>query len=119
MVNAKVAEVTARIIERSRQSRAKYVARMEAARNTRVQRSILSCDNLAPGFVVCGAEEKNALKLTDSANVAIITAYNDMLSAHQPFEHFPQLIKEAVHNMGSVAQVAVAVPAMCDGVTLG
>jgi len=119
VINAKIAEITARIQERSRDTRADYVARMEAARNSKVQRSVLSCGNLAHGFAACGAEEKNSLKMMDSANIAIITSYNDMLSAHQPFEHFPQIIKDAVKGMGSTAQVAGGVPAMCDGVTQG
>lgn len=119
MINARVAEVTARIQERSKDLRSDYVARMEAARNSKVQRSALSCGNLAHGFAACAAEEKDSLKMMDSANIAIISAYNDMLSAHQPFEAFPQLIKSAVKGMGSTAQFAGGVPAMCDGVTQG
>jgi len=119
VINAKVAEITARIQERSRETRSDYVARMEAARNTKVQRSVLGCGNLAHGFAACGAEEKESLKMMDKANVAIINSYNDMLSAHQPFEQFPAIIKDAVKGMGSVAQVAGGVPAMCDGVTQG
>ena len=119
MLNAKVAEITARIEERSRETRKDYEDRMEAARNNKVQRSVLSCGNLAHGFAACATEEKDSLKVMESANVAIISSYNDMLSAHQPFEQFPAQIKAAVKGMGSVAQFAGGVPAMCDGVTQG
>ncbi|NRP60575.1 phosphogluconate dehydratase [Marinobacterium sp. xm-d-564] len=119
MVHPKLAEVTERIVERSRASRADYVARMEAAKSSKVTRSTLACGNLAHGFAACGEQDKNTLKMMESANVGIISAYNDMVSAHQPFQHFPELIKQAVNGMGGVAQVAGAVPAMCDGVTQG
>ena len=119
MVHPKLAEVTERIVERSRASRADYVARMEAAKSSKVTRSTLACGNLAHGFAACGEQDKNTLKMMESANVGIISAYNDMVSAHQPFQHFPELIKKAVNGMGGVAQVAGAVPAMCDGVTQG
>lgn len=119
MIHPKLAEVTQRIIERSRETRNDYVARMEAAKDSKVSRSTLSCGNLAHGFAACGEEDKNTLKLMESANIGIVSAYNDMVSAHQPFQHFPDLIKEAVKGMGSVAQVAGGVPAMCDGVTQG
>ena len=119
MVHPKLAEVTDRIVERSRESRADYVARMEAAKSSKVTRSTLACGNLAHGFAACGEQDKNTLKMMESANVGIISAYNDMVSAHQPFQHFPELIKQAVNGMGGVAQVAGAVPAMCDGVTQG
>ena len=119
MVHPKLAEVTERIVERSRATRADYVARMEAAKSSKVTRSTLACGNLAHGFAACGEQDKNTLKMMESANVGIISAYNDMVSAHQPFQHFPELIKQAVNGMGGVAQVAGAVPAMCDGVTQG
>jgi phosphogluconate dehydratase len=119
VVHPKLAEVTERIVERSRASRADYVARMEAAKSSKVTRSTLACGNLAHGFAACGEQDKNTLKMMESANVGIISAYNDMVSAHQPFQHFPELIKQAVNGMGGVAQVAGAVPAMCDGVTQG
>jgi phosphogluconate dehydratase len=92
---------------------------MEAAKSSKVTRSTLACGNLAHGFAACGEQDKNTLKMMESANVGIISAYNDMVSAHQPFQHFPDLIKQAVNGMGGVAQVAGAVPAMCDGVTQG
>lgn len=119
MIHPTLADVTQRIIERSRETRRDYVSRMEAAKNSKVTRSTLSCGNLAHGFAACGEDDKNSLKLMESANVGIISAYNDMVSAHQPFQHFPDMIKEAVNGMGGVAQVAGGVPAMCDGVTQG
>lgn len=114
-----IEQVTARIIERSRNSRAAYVRQMQDAQEQGVHRAQLSCGNLAHGFAACGSEDKQALKLTNAVNVGIISAYNDMLSAHQPFETFPDIIRQAVHEMGSVAQFAAGVPAMCDGVTQG
>lgn len=113
-----VTEVTRRISERSRNTRADYLQRMDTARHASVQREQLSCGNLAHA---CAAAEgdQDALKLTQSANIGIITAYNDMLSAHQPFKDYPDLIKDAARSMGCTAQVAGGVPAMCDGVTQG
>ena len=119
MKHPKLVEITQRIIERSRETRADYVARMEAAKDSKVARSTLACGNLAHGIAACGSSEKDTLKLMNSANVGIISAYNDMVSAHQPFQHFPELIKNAVAGMGGTAQVAGCVPAMCDGVTQG
>jgi len=118
-MNPSVATVTARIIERSRDSRAAYLARMAQAGSQQPHRAELSCGNLAHGFAACGSRDKSALKLMNSANIAIVSAYNDMLSAHQPLETFPAQIKAAVRGMGSVAQFAGGVPAMCDGVTQG
>jgi phosphogluconate dehydratase len=80
---------------------------------------VLSCGNLAHGFAVCSPAEKAALAADVVPNLGIITAYNDMLSAHQPYETFPALIREAAREVGGVAQVAGGVPAMCDGVTQG
>ncbi|MBV1787696.1 phosphogluconate dehydratase [Marinobacterium sp. D7] len=118
-MNPTVAAVTERIIERSRQTRADYLALMEQARRNKPHRTELSCGNLAHGFAACGGEDKNRLKLMQRANVGIVSAYNDMLSAHQPLERFPALIKEAASGMGCTAQFAGGVPAMCDGVTQG
>ncbi|WP_048649515.1 phosphogluconate dehydratase [Nitratireductor soli] len=111
--------VTARIRERSRASRETYLGRLDEAAGQAVHRSVLSCGNLAHGFAACGPTDKAALAGDRVANIGIITAYNDMLSAHQPFEPFPNLIKEAAREAGGVAQVAGGVPAMCDGVTQG
>ena len=111
--------VTKRIISRSQASRAAYLAHLEAARMQGVQRSALSCTNLAHGFAAFPVNDKLVLREQRKPSVAIVSAYNDMLSAHQPFEEFPRIIKEAVRKVGAVAQFAGGVPAMCDGVTQG
>src|SRR5580692_11181115 len=118
-IHVRVREVTERIRERSRLGRADYLARMEAARQRGSSRSGLSCTNLAHGFAASDATDKEALKLMRWPNVAIVSAYNDMLSAHQPLERYPALIKRATREAGAVAQFAGGVPAMCDGVTQG
>jgi phosphogluconate dehydratase len=117
--HARIAEVTERIRDRSRAQRTEYLARMERARHQGVARQGLSCTNLAHGFAASDAGDKEALKLMRWPNVGIISAYNDMLSAHQPLEHYPALIKRAAREAGAVAQFAGGVPAMCDGVTQG
>jgi phosphogluconate dehydratase len=119
MLNPTIVEVTERIRERSRDRRAAYLARIDAAAGNRPHRTTLSCGNLAHGFAACGPGDKEALRGGVSPNLGIITSYNDMLSAHQPFERFPFLIKNAARNAGATAQVAGGVPAMCDGVTQG
>jgi len=111
--------VTRRIIARSKPYRASYLARIEAARQQGVHRGALACTNLAHGFAAFPANDKLKLKQTKAPSVAIVSAYNDMLSAHQPFERFPHIIKEAVREAGAVAQFAGGTPAMCDGVTQG
>jgi phosphogluconate dehydratase len=110
--------VTARIRERSAVSRAAYLARIDAARPNGPARARLSCGNLAHAFAASGAD-KPVLKLARAANLGIVSAYNDMLSAHQPFETYPALIRMAARNAGATAQFAGGVPAMCDGVTQG
>ncbi|MEI7035301.1 phosphogluconate dehydratase [Fulvimonas yonginensis] len=115
-----VAEVTARIVERSRASRAAYLARIDAAaRGDGPSRARLSCGNLAHGFAGCNATDKAALRDGRAPNLGIVTAYNDMLSAHRPYERYPGLIRELAREFGATAQVAGGVPAMCDGVTQG
>lgn len=114
-----VSQVTATIRERSHVSRAAYLQRIAAAGGDKRQRAHLGCGNLAHGFAACGLEEKQDLTATVKANIAIVSAYNDMLSAHQPLKDFPTLIKHAIHAAGGVAQFAGGVPAMCDGVTQG
>ncbi|WP_028032419.1 phosphogluconate dehydratase [Chelativorans sp. J32] len=111
--------ITARIRERSRASREAYLSRVDDAASKGVHRATLSCGNLAHGFAACAPHDKQALAGDTVPNLGIITAYNDMLSAHQPYETFPELIKEAAREAGGVAQVAAGVPAMCDGVTQG
>jgi phosphogluconate dehydratase len=114
-----VEQVTNRINKRSRPSRAAYLAHLDAARIPGVQRGALACTNLAHGFAAFPANDKLKLREQTKPSVAIISSYNDMLSAHQPFETFPKLIKDAVREIGAVAQFAGGVPAMCDGVTQG
>lgn len=110
--------VTARIVERSRPSRGAYLARIDAARERGTARARLNCGNLAHAFAASG-EDKTPLRGLRSINLGIVSAYNDMLSAHQPMENYPALIKMAARNMGASAQFAGGVPAMCDGVTQG
>ncbi|MBT8086705.1 MAG: phosphogluconate dehydratase [Gammaproteobacteria bacterium] len=119
MVNSVIETVTARIRERSAESRAEYLNRMHAAAGDGPVRGGLACSNLAHGFAACGTADKQALAGSVVPNIGIVTAYNDMLSAHQPFETYPALIKQAASANGAVAQVAGGVPAMCDGVTQG
>jgi phosphogluconate dehydratase len=111
--------VTQRIIERSKDTRQDYLNRMEVLKAQSPHRSSLSCGNLAHGFAACNQSDKDTLKFMNKANVAIVSAYNDMLSAHQPYQEFPDVIREAANSMGSVAQFAGGTPAMCDGVTQG
>ena len=113
-----VERVTTRIAERSRRLRDDYLARMDAAREQAPARRELSCGNLAHAFAASG-EDKPMLRSGRGGNIGIVTAYNDMLSAHQPMEHYPALIRMAARNAGGSAQVAGGVPAMCDGVTQG
>lgn len=114
-----IQQVTDRIIARSVNSRAIYLSRIEQARIRGPHRGALACGNLAHGFAACNAQEKADLRSLTKANIGIISSYNDMLSAHQPYETYPALIKQAVAEIGSVAQFAGGVPAMCDGVTQG
>ncbi|MGE5652472.1 MAG: phosphogluconate dehydratase [Bacillota bacterium] len=111
--------VTEQIAARSRPYRNAYLARLDAARGNTVHRAALACTNLAHGFAAFPANDKLKLKQLHNPSVAIVSAYNDMLSAHQPFEHFPPIIKDAVREAGGVAQFAGGTPAMCDGVTQG
>jgi phosphogluconate dehydratase len=110
--------VTARIRDRSRNSRAAYLALIERARGQGPARGAISCSNLAHGFAAA-EEDKPDLRGLRRPNIGIVTAFNDMLSAHQPLERYPALIKLAARSAGCTAQVAGGVPAMCDGVTQG
>ena len=112
-------EVTARIAARSAGSRSAYLDRIRAAAPAGPARGDLGCANLAHGLAACGADEKLHLRAAERRNVAIVSAYNDMLSAHQPFERYPSILKKAVLGAGGVAQMAGGVPAMCDGITQG
>ncbi len=117
-LNAKVHDVTQRIIERSAPSRRRYLDRMAAAKSQGPARAHLSCSGQAHAFAAAGDDQTRLAEAT-AGNLGIVTAYNDMLSAHQPFETYPALIRDAVRAAGGTAQVAGGVPAMCDGVTQG
>lgn len=114
-----VAEVTEAIAARSAASRAGYLERLEAARSQGPTRDALGCSNLAHGIAACGAEERHRLASGGGPSIGIVTAYNDMLSAHQPYATYPAALRRAVLAAGGVAQVAGGVPAMCDGITQG
>ncbi|WXL27652.1 phosphogluconate dehydratase [Ectopseudomonas mendocina] len=118
-MHPRILEVTERLIERSRDTRSAYLRMIRAAASEGPARGKLQCANFAHGVAGCGGSDKQRLRLMDSANVAIVTAYNDMLSAHQPYETYPEQIRQALRDIGSVGQVAGGVPAMCDGVTQG
>ncbi len=117
-LNPTIAAVTDRIRARSEGPRAVYLDRMARAAAEGPRRSHLTCGNQAHAYAAMG-EDKDALAAGRSPNLGIITAYNDMLSAHQPFERYPDLIRAAARAVGATAQVAGGVPAMCDGVTQG
>ncbi|HDY7621287.1 TPA: phosphogluconate dehydratase [Vibrio vulnificus] len=119
MTHPIILEVTQRLVERSQATRAAFIARTEEQAKAGKGRVGLSCGNLAHAVAAsCSAEKKNILDFTH-ANVALISAYNDMLSAHQPYQHYPEQIKRTLAEYGHTAQVAGCVPAMCDGVTQG
>jgi len=118
-MRSEIEQVTARIRDRGRTVRTAYMDRVARAQEQGPRRSTLSCGNLAHVTAACAAHDKSALAAGAAANIGIVTAYNDMLSAHQPFERFPDLIKQAARAAGGTAQVAGGVPAMCDGVTQG
>ena len=113
------AEVTARIVDRSRETRADYLERMEAARQAGPGRGKLSCANWAHAFAASPDGDKQQMRNPTAPNIAIVSAYNDMLSAHQPYERFPDILRQAAREVGATAQYAGGVPAMCDGVTQG
>ena len=118
-VHGTISAVTGAITARSRSSRDRYLAKIEAAVARQPKRKALGCANIAHGFAACGVEDKEALRNGSGANLGIVTSFNDMLSAHQPFETYPELIRAAAREAGGTAQVAGGVPAMCDGVTQG
>jgi len=117
-MNPIVQMVTQRIKTRSADRRAAYLERMSAAASKGPSRAHLGCGNQAHAYAAMG-DDQSTLADARAPNLGIITAYNDMLSAHQPFERFPQIIKQAARDVGATAQVAGGVPAMCDGVTQG
>ena len=118
-VRQAIKDVTDRIALRSAESRAIYLDRVAAAKAAGVNRAVLSCGNLAHGFAACAPSDKAKLAGNKALNLGIVTSYNDMLSAHQPYQFYPDIIKAAAHEIGATAQVAGGVPAMCDGVTQG
>src|SRR5215471_6889016 len=113
--HADLARITQRIIKRSVGTRARYLAHIAKAVDERPARSRLGCTNFAHGQAAFPLHDKLVLNDARQANIAIVSAYNDMLSAHQPYERFPEIIKGAVREVGAVAQFAGGVPAMCDG----
>ena len=119
MLNEVINKVTQAVIERSAASRQAYLEKIRRAHRPGVSRGHLSCGNLAHGFAASDAHDKSALAIDRAANFAIVSSYNDMLSAHQPFQDYPAQIKAAARELGAVAQFAGGVPAMCDGVTQG
>ena len=118
MTDPRIAAVTERIIERSRPTRARYLALMAEQKASGIDRPRLSCGNFAHGFAAAG-EDKATIRGMKAPNIGIVTAYNDMLSAHQPYGRYPEQIKIFAREAGATAQVAGGVPAMCDGVTQG
>jgi phosphogluconate dehydratase len=118
-LNTVVDDVTQRIIERSRPTRAAYLERINKLAESPPNRGMLGCTNLAHAFAASPINDKLVLHAEKAPNLAIVTSYNDMLSAHQPYEYAPEKIREAVRAVGATAQVAGGTPAMCDGVTQG
>ena len=114
-----IENITNRIIERSKSSRELYLKQMQSGDENRVSRSNLSCGNLAHAFAGCDLHDKSSLKGEEKVNIGIVSAYNDMLSAHKTYETYPNSIRQQAAKIGAVAQVASCVPAMCDGVTQG
>ena len=111
--------VTDRIIERSNDSRSAYLDQVKRSKLNQPRRTGLSCTNFAHAIAAASSADKLILHQERSPNIAIVSAYNDMLSAHQPFDRFPEIIREAARSKGASAQFAGGVPAMCDGVTQG
>jgi phosphogluconate dehydratase len=111
--------VTARIEQRSADSRSAYLAVVEAARKSGPSRTGLGCANAAHAYAAMPAHDKLVLRQERAPHLGVITAYNDMLSAHQPYEHYPERIRRHARSLGATAQVAGGVPAMCDGITQG
>ena len=118
-VHLTVAAITARIIERSRPTRSAYVAHLHAAAGRARSTDRMGCANLAHAVAGIPLDDRFKVVTERAPNIAIVTAYNDMLSAHSPFKNYPDLIKDEVRKHGATAQVAGGVPAMCDGVTQG
>ncbi|MGI5208337.1 phosphogluconate dehydratase [Spirillospora sp. CA-108201] len=118
-VHPVLAAVTQRVVERSAGPRGAYLNRIREARSQGPARGGMGCANLAHGFAACGVQDKLWLRGDVTPNIAIVSAYNDMLSAHQPLQDYPELLKTAIRAGGGTAQFAGGVPAMCDGITQG
>ena len=118
-INDDIMRITQRVIRRSVKTREAYLNKIELARSQTVHRAELACGNLAHGFAACQSEEKQILKSMTRSDIAIISAYNDMLSAHRPYDNYPEQLKKSLLEAGAIGQVAAGVPAMCDGVTQG
>ena len=121
-LNPVVADVTAPVTDRSRASRTAYlerIARAASELSLRPARTDLGCSNLAHAVAACGGSDRDVMSASAGVSLGIVTSYNDMLSAHAPFEHYPQQIKAQAREVGAVARVAGGVPAMCDGITQG
>jgi phosphogluconate dehydratase len=118
-LDPRIAEITERIVARSRATRGPYLDRTARAITAGRARDKMGCANLAHGFAGCSGDDKARLIAGDATAIGIVTAYNDMLSAHRPYERYPELIRAEAARLGAVAQVAGGVPAMCDGVTQG
>ncbi|MFK7853083.1 MAG: phosphogluconate dehydratase [Granulosicoccus sp.] len=112
-------DITQRIIERSHETRTAYLQRIETLGSSPPGRGVMGCTNLAHAFAAAPVNDKMVLHAERAPNLAIVTSYNDMLSAHQPYEYAPERIREAAREVGATAQVAGGTPAMCDGVTQG
>jgi len=119
MTNSKIAAITDRIIERSRAAREAYLAKIQRGRENIPARKGLSCGNLAHAFAASESADKEALAEGDAPNLGVVSSYNEMLSAHEPYGTYLAPIKKAAHEVGMTAQFAGGVPAMCDGVTQG
>ncbi|CAB5688602.1 Dihydroxy-acid dehydratase [Aeromonas hydrophila] len=119
MIHQVISSVTARIRERSAARRQAFLARIQRQADQGKTRAALACGNLAHAVAASSCDEKGRILDMTRANVGIVTAYNDMLSAHQPYQGYPDIIKAALAELGHSAQVAGGVPAMCDGVTQG
>ena len=118
-MHERITALTETIRERSRATRSAYLERLAARAATGARRGQLGCANQAHGFAAASTGEKNLLRQYIAPNLGIVTAYNDVLSAHQPYERFPDALRAAARQVGAVAQVAGGVPAMCDGITQG
>ena len=114
-----IQKVTEDISSRSEESRQAYLNKIDSASQNSSDRSQMPCSNLAHGIAACSAEDKLSIQQAGHLNIGIVTAYNDMLSAHQPYENYPKIIRAAANKEGATVQVAGGVPAMCDGVTQG